>query len=210
MARPGDKRAVIDDPVVDWGPDAGQGLFDPPDVTGGGEPTGRAAIPPEVSSARAGRDVTASPARERPMAVLAWIGATLSVNPGRPRPNTPPQVRLPGDGTPAQRPQHVPALAALLADEPLELLPGGFFPAASPELSGFEQDSPETDSPALAAPPAPTEPTASHPKRQETNPDTPRLQVRPKHPEPSGKAPRVLALLLGLGLASLFVQRGCG
>lgn len=203
MARPGAKRGASDDPVVDWGPDAGQGLFDPQDVTASGDPTGHAAGAAEVTGERAGRDVTASPPRERPMAVLAWIGATLSANPGRRAGSAsqPPGFgRPPGAGPPGLALRQVPALAALLADEPLELLPGGFFPIRSPELPPFEQDNPVTDSPAPAGSPTPAEPA----------PHAPRLQIRPTRPEPSGWAPRLSAILLGLGLACLLVERGCG
>lgn len=102
--RPG----ATDDPVADWGPDSSHGLFDGPESSTSGEVTGH-----EVTASRAPGEA------ERPVAVLAWIGATLTVAAGNPR-------------------GAVPALEALVRDEPLDLLPGGFFPLtdAKVELAG--------------------------------------------------------------------------
>jgi hypothetical protein len=90
-----------DDPVADWGPDAGRGLFDPSETTATGEVSGY-----EGTGSLAAEDAGGA---ERPVAVLAWIAATLDVAPGAAR----------GD---------VPALRSLVANEPLDLLPGGFRP----------------------------------------------------------------------------------
>ncbi len=95
-----------DDPVADWGPDAGRGLFDSSETTATGEVSGY-----EGTGSLAAEDVGGV---ERPVAVLAWIAATLDVAPGAAR----------GD---------VPALRTLVAAEPLDLLPGGFRPTRSSE-----------------------------------------------------------------------------
>jgi len=107
MARPVTPTGPTDDPVGDWGPDLGHGIFDAPERSSS-EPSG------EVT----GHEVTATrvpghqPA-ERPVAVLAWVGATLAVAPGARR-------------------GEVPGLRAIVASEPLALLPGGFFPVRGP------------------------------------------------------------------------------
>lgn len=107
MARGVPPTGPADDPVGDWGPDLGHGIFDTPERSSS-EPSG------EVT----GHEVTATrvpghtPA-ERPVAVLAWIGSTLAVAPGARR-------------------GEVPGLRAVVASEPLALLPGGFFPARGP------------------------------------------------------------------------------
>jgi len=107
MARPGAPTGPADDPVGDWGPDLGHGIFDAPERSSSepsGEVTGH-----EVTATR----VPGHPPAERPVAVLAWIGATLTVAPGARR-------------------GEVAGLRALVASEPLALLPGGFFPARGP------------------------------------------------------------------------------
>ncbi len=166
--------APTDDLVVDWGPDAGTGLFDPPEVTAGGNGAGR-----DVTDGRVGREVTANPTRERPMAVLAWIGATLTTAPGTAR----------GD---------VPGLAALLAEEPLELLPGGFFPIREAAPGGGEgTDDPKEVGP-IGAPSAepPPEPRA-----------LPHLAVTEVPPPPPTWPLQVAALLICVALVAFALWR---
>ncbi len=121
----------MDDPVADWGPDAGHGLFDPSESTASGDVTGH-----EVTASRSNGGEA-----ERPVAVLAWIGATLTVARGMAR----------GD---------VPALRTLVDNEPLDLLPGGFFPLTGMAWGdeGRSESTSPPQPPVAPAPPPAVEP----------------------------------------------------
>lgn len=174
-ARPG----AIDDPVVDWGPDAGQGLFDPVESSGSGEVTGRQRAQREDGrEVTKGREITASPARERPMAVLAWIGATLTV----------------GAGTSGRGP--APGLAELIAEEPPEVLPGSFFP---------KRTEPTRPAPEPAAAAVRDVTPADVAEEAEIAP--PRLAVRHRPRESSGWGTRVVAIVLWGALIALALSR---
>lgn len=185
---------ATDDPVADWGPDSSHGLFDGPESSASGEVTGH-----EVTASRAPGEA------ERPVAVLAWIGATLSVAAGNPR-------------------GAVPALEALVRDEPLDLLPGGFFPLA--DVRG-EPAGPTAGHPPLGGPAGAPNGDDEHPpgsaEDQVLEPDGSRYSRAPSA-EPAGPPIRggppipagplrhrsaaweeraLFALLLGLALLSV-------
>lgn len=187
--RPG----ATDDPVADWGPDSSHGLFDGTESSTSGEVTGH-----EVTASRAPGEA------DRPVAVLAWIGATLTVAAGNAR------------GV-------VPALDVLVRGEPPDLLPGGFFPLtdARAEPAGVPS-SPAVGHPSLSPPPegAATrqdehppgfagdqvfEPDGERysraPAADAANPPTP--AGRPRHRSAAWEERALFALLLGLALLSV-------
>lgn len=177
--RPG----ATDDPVADWGPDSAHGLFDGPESSASGEVTGH-----DVTAGRAAGDA------DRPVAVLAWIGATLTVAAGNTR------------GT-------VPALEALVCEEPLDLLPGGFFPLpadrpeAAPHLAR-PVGAPLRTTSESAPSPGPDhvfEPDgASYSRAPSADVARPPIAVRPSRDRPAAWEERALfALLLGVVLLSV-------
>lgn len=183
--RPG----ATDDPVADWGPDSSHGLFDGPESSTSGEVTGH-----EVTAGRTPGEA------ERPVAVLAWIGATLTAAAGNPR-------------------GAVPALEALVREEPLDLLPGGFFPLADAgvEPAGTTAGHPPFGGPAGASTSEDEHPVDSDdqvlepdgarysraPSADAAGPAGPVPAGPPRHRSAAWEERALIALLLGLALLSV-------
>lgn len=113
---------ATDDPVGDWGPDRGRGLFDRSETTNTGEVTSTGEV---TGTERTAVGVAPLPAEDAQpaVAVLAWIAATLELAPGEAR-------------------GEVAGLRERIASEPLDLLPGcivaGAPAVASPVIESAE------------------------------------------------------------------------
>jgi hypothetical protein len=169
VARPAQPSGPTDDPVADWGPDLGHGIFDAPERSSSepsGEVTGH-----EVTATR----VPGQAAPERPVAVLAWIGATLTIAPGARR-------------------GEVPGLRAVVAAEPLALLPGGFFPVR-PEAGGRDAPATEAVPPQpLIARPAPPEPAPDPATEEDVFEPAPAYSRSPPHDDPPPERAHAVAV----------------
>lgn len=118
---------ATDDPVGDWGPDVGRGLFDRSETTGTGEVTSEVTGTGEVTHTAIPDAASPRLESQPPVAVLAWIASTLTVAPGEAR-------------------GEVPGLRTTIADEPLDLLPGAI--VAGAPSGAVASDEVSTTSPA--------------------------------------------------------------